>query len=606
MVESSKNLLKTRSKEKWKRIGTRKRAGVVAPLFSFYSKNSLGIGDLNDLKLLIDWCHKTGNSILQLLPMNELGGVFCPYDSISSFALEPTYLSINLIPGSDTESVKNKIEDIKRAFPAGQPYVDYRIKQEKVNLLHDIYLQGSCDCEELRTFIKENSYWLDDFALFKTLKKYQGEKAWFDWEEKYRSRDKDALLAFRKEHEKEISFQIWLQWHLYEQFGSAKEHAKKRKIFIKGDLPILISRDSADVWAHQEFFKLDFAAGAPVDMYCSKGQRWGMPTYNWERIAEDGYRYVKEKLKYAQNFYDIIRIDHVVGIFRIWSIPYNEPLENQGLNGAFDPKDEKLWEKHGRKILSVMLNNTNMLLCAEDLGTIPKSCPKVLGELGIPGNDVQRWTKEWKTKHDFLKPKEYRFLSVTMLSTHDTTNWPAWWENEAGTFDEGLFMRRCAERGIDYNSVKPQLFDLDKSRHGRLRWRDDITSVDMLISILGKKEEQLKDFIDFYKDTYREKEKLWKHLRLKGLMREKCDAKIVRAALKITLDSNAIFYIELITNWLYLADLFKGDSYQYRINTPGTTNEKNWSLTMPISLEELLQHKVCVDIRKMIAASGRI
>jgi len=605
-MDTAKELLKSGSKEKWKKLGTAKRAGVVFPLFSAYSKNSLGIGDLKDLKLIIDWCHKTGNSILQLLPMNELGGVFCPYDSISSFALEPSYLSINLIPGGDTESVKNKVEDIKKAFPAGQPYMSYRIKQEKINLLHDIYLQGCCDCQELRNFIKVNSYWLADFALFKTLKKYQGEKAWFDWEEKYKNRDKAALEAFYKENEKEISSEIWLQWHLYAQFNSAKEYAKKKGILIKGDLPILISRDSADVWAHQEFFKLNFASGAPPDMYCAKGQRWGMPTYQWERIADDGYRYIKEKLKYAQNFYDILRIDHVVGIFRIWSIPYNDPLENQGLNGVFDPKDEKEWEKHGRNILSMMANNTTMLLCAEDLGVIPKACPKVLGKLGIPGNDVQRWTKEWVKIHDFLKPKGYRALSVAMLSTHDTTNWPAWWENETGTFDEGLFMRRCAERGIDYNSVKPKLFDLDRSRHGRMRWLDSVASVEILIAILGKKKEELKDFIDFYENTYREKEKLWKQLGFKGPMREESDAGIVSEALKITLDSNAIFSIQLITDWLYLTELFKGDTYQYRINTPGTTNDKNWSLTMPLSLEELLEHKICKDIKKMIASSGRI
>src|SRR3989338_2636598 len=143
-------------------------------------------------------------------------------------------------------------------------------------------------------------------------------------------------------------------------------------------------------------------------MYCAKGQRWGMPTYNWEAIAGDGYRYLKEKLKYAENFYDILRLDHVVGLFRIWSTPYDEPAENKGLNGFFDPRDENMWGEHGRRILSVMLNSTDMLLSAEDLGIIPKTCPKTLEELGIPGNDVERWTKDWNVKHDFLGPEDYR------------------------------------------------------------------------------------------------------------------------------------------------------------------------------------------------------
>jgi 4-alpha-glucanotransferase len=605
--DNFKSLLKTGSKDKWERIGARRRAGVVVPLFSVYSHNSIGIGDLADLKLLIDWCGKTGNSILQLLPMNELGSILCPYDSVCSFALEPVYLSLESIPGSGKGLFKEKIEETRKTFPAGKPNVDYRIREEKLKIAWEIFQQGlDGNLTDLRKYRKENSYWIEDFALFKVLKSYHSGRAWYDWEEKYRDRQEQALLAFSKEREKEVCFQIWLQWNLYKQFASAKEYANKKKVYIKGDLPILISRDSSDVWAHREFFKLESAAGAPPDMYCAKGQRWGMPTYKWEAIAADRYKYLKEKLKYAQNFYDILRIDHVVGIFRIWSIPYNDPLENQGLNGVFDPKDEKVWEKHGRDILSVMVKNTSMLLCAEDLGTIPKSCPKVLGGLGIPGNDVQRWTKEWVKKHDFLKPKEYRFLSVAMLSTHDTTNWPAWWENEAGTFDEGLFMRRCAERGIDFNCVNRKLFDLNMSRHARLRWLESVDSKEMLICILCKKPEELKDFIEFYENTYLEKEKLWKHFKIKGAMREKSDSHIVRAALKITLDSEAVFCIQLITDWLYLADLVPGDPYLFRINTPGTTSSQNWSLTMPLSLEELLEHKICQDIKQMISSAGRI
>jgi 4-alpha-glucanotransferase len=403
----------------------------------------------------------------------------------------------------------------------------------------------------------------------------------------------------------EIEFQAWLQWFAFKQFKGLKAYAGSKGVLIKGDLPILVSRDSADVWAHPEFFNLDFAAGAPPDMYCAKGQRWGMPTYNWERIADDGYRYLKEKLRYAENFYDILRIDHVVGLFRIWSIPYSEPLENQGLNGFFDPKDEGAWEAHGRQILSVITNSTNMIILAEDLGVIPKSCPKTLEEFGIPGNDVQRWTKDWKLRHDFLEPQDYRFFSVSMLSTHDTTNWPAWWENEAGTVDEGLFVRRCKERGIDYDYVKPKLFNEAQSRHGRLRWLNSISSVDLLVGILNKRKEELADFIDIYENTYKEKEKLWKHLGLEGQMREKCDADILASALKLTLESRSVFCIQLLTDWLCLTDIFKGDPYQYRINTPGTISDKNWSLVIPLALEDLLKHKVCRRIRTMIESCDR-
>jgi len=597
-------LLKTNSKEKWLRIGMQKRSGVLVPLFSIYSKESVGIGDLTDLKLLIDWANLTGNSIIQLMPLNEMGPLFCPYDAISSFALEPVYISL--------KSMGASAEGLKKRFSVGGAYVDYAIKKEKMQLLRKIYLRKSEECpEEFKKFCDANTYWLLDFALYKVLKDDHKGSAWYDWEDKFKNRERKALENFQIEHSEEIQFQMWIQWLTFKQFKEVRAYAKDKKVLLKGDLPILVSRDSADVWQHPEFFKLDYAAGAPPDMYAALGQSWGMPTYNWERIEVSGYRYLKEKLKYAQNFYDILRIDHVVGLFRIWSIPYNEPLENKGLNGFFDPKDEKNWPEHGRKILTVMLDSTDMLLCAEDLGVIPKVCPDTLKELGIPGCDVQRWTKDWKLKHDFLEPEKFRALSVATLSTHDTTNWAAWWENEAGTVDKDLFIRKCSDhRQINFDNVKDKLFDCVRSGYGRLRWLNSVDSVDKLVKGLSPKgtvpKEHLLDFIDLYENSFQEKEKLWKHLKLSGPMREKFDSGILRRALQITLGSNSIFCINTIIDWLYLTDVFKGDPYHYRINTPGTISEKNWSLTIPISLEELLKHKVNKEIRQMITSSGRI
>ncbi|MDD5653169.1 MAG: 4-alpha-glucanotransferase [Candidatus Omnitrophica bacterium] len=583
-----------------------KRSGILIALFSIYSHQSEGIGDLTDLKTVIDWCASTGNSILQLLPMNETGASFCPYDALSSFALEPLYLSFHELPFEKNSSVESRIARLKNNYPPEKIFLDYEIRYEKLQVLWEIFVQWDrYDSLELKRFRKDNSYWLEDFSLYKVLKKYHAGLPWYDWKVQYRNREKLALENFHIEHEKEITFECWLQWQLFRQFEGVKKYARQKNILLKGDLPILVARDSADVWAHPEFFKLDFAAGAPPDMYCAKGQRWGASTYNWESIARQDYQYLKEKLKFAQNFYDILRIDHVVGLFRIWSIPYREPFENKGLNGSFDPRDESLWREHGRRILKVMQDSTAMQLCAEDLGVIPKACTETLQELGIPGNDVQRWVKDWSVRHDFLAPQEFRELSVAVLSTHDTTNWPAWWENEAGTVDEDLFLRKCNERGIDFVRVKSELFDASCSCHGRLRWLEEIDSVDKLVWILRKKKEEVGDFIDLYLNSYREKEKLWECLGLNGTMREKCDTEIVAAALRIVLNSRSLFCINTIFDWLYLTNVLPGDPYQYRINTPGTISAKNWSLRLPIPLEDLLKHKVTKEIRKMAAESGR-
>ena len=587
----------------WRKIGTQKRAGVLAPLFGVYSKKSAGIGDLSDLKLLIDWAKASGNSILQLLPMNECGPVSCPYDSVSSFALEPAYICLDEIGPPGNLAIISDIEKLRKTFPCGRMHLDYASKSGKLRLARDIYDAQNLDSWEFSQFQERNNYWLTDFALYKALKDFFKGLAWYEWEEKFRRRDRAALEDFQRQHQSEILFVIWLQWQLYRQFRSTKAYAGEKEVLLKGDLPILVSRDSADVWAHPEFFKLEFAAGAPPDVYCAKGQRWGMPTYDWDNIAGDKFKYLKAKLKFAENFYDILRVDHVVGLFRIWSIPENDPLENEGLNGFFDPRDEKVWEDRGRRILAVMNDSTRMLFSAEDLGIIPKACPEVLKKFGIPGNDVQRWAKDWAVSHDFLEPGKYRLLSVAMLSTHDTTNWAAWWLYEAGTVDEALFIKKCADRVIDYEDVKERLFDPSRSKYGRLRWKETVDSVELYVSILGKRPEDLKDFIELYENTYLEKEKLWKHLKIKGGMRESPDAGIAAAALNITLRSRSIFRINTLIDYLYLSDIFKGDPYQYRINCPGTISKTNWSLVMPLSLEKLSKHKVSKNIRSAIASA---
>ncbi|MDD3987804.1 MAG: 4-alpha-glucanotransferase [Candidatus Omnitrophica bacterium] len=598
-------------KIKFKEMLSHKKAGILIPLFCIYSKKSFGIADFQDLKLLIDWVKLTGHSILQLLPMNEMGPVFCPYDALSSFALEPVYISLRDLPMPKDKSLKRQIDNLKKNFPLDNGNCDYTVKEEKLRILKEVFLmQGQEEPQGLLRFREENDYWLYGFSLFKALKiRYNG-LPWYDWPKEYKERDRESLENFRRDNIEEVRFQEWVQWQLFEQFKDAKEYAGEKGICLKGDLPILVSRDSSDVWEHPEFFKLGLAAGAPPDMYCALGQRWGMPTYDWGKIEESGYAYLKEKLKYAGNFYDILRIDHVVGLFRIWSIPYNEPLENKGLNGFFDPGDESLWGPHGRKILQFMIDNCDMFLCAEDLGIIPLICTETLRDLGIPGNDVQRWVKDWNIRHDFLNKEEYRFLAVTMLSTHDTTNWAAWWENEAGTVDEALFIRKCSDhRAIGFERMRERLFNPALSRHGRLRWRDEIDSVDKLLDELScagsLPREHLCDFVGLWKDSFHEKEKLWMLLALPGVMREKCTPEAMQAILRFVLGVNSVFCINNIFDWLYPSGIIKKDAYAYRINTPGTVSRANWSLRVPMPLEDLLKHQVTSDIRTMVSASGR-
>jgi 4-alpha-glucanotransferase len=601
----AENVLSTSSQDKWRRVGTQLRAGVLAPLFSVYSSQSTGCGDICDIMKLVDWCVATGNSIIQLLPMNDMAGVMCPYDAVSSFALDPVFISLEHINKHYGQKYSDAIAALRAQFPAGTPHVDWGIKQAKLNLLWDIFCNEDYCKDDCDQFCREQRYWLDDYALFRALKQTHDQKAWFDWPHQYKNRDQGALSSFWGTHQHEIAFHMWLQWNIYLQFVEAKQYAQSKGVLLKGDLPILVSRDSADVWSHPDFFKLELASGAPPDMYAAKGQRWGMPTYNWQNIAYYSYEYLKAKLWYAQNFYDIVRVDHVVGLFRIWSISHNEPLENQGLNGFFDPPDEQLWGKQGSQILQVMLGATDMLLCAEDLGVIPAVCTETLKHLGIPGNDVQRWIKDWNHTHTFLGPECFRQLSVAMLSTHDTTNWAAWWKYEAGTVDQTLFARKCGQYGIDYAHVENMLFDTHLSAHGRLRWKRGITPEAVCVAF-GRAQHCMGDIMDLYFNSYGEKEKLWKQLGMPAAMQEDATEELIHRALGLTLDSKAVFVVNTLIDWLAMSGCLSGDVWEWRINTPGTVSAANWTLTMPLSLDDMINHPLTAQIRFMITQTHRV
>jgi 4-alpha-glucanotransferase len=332
-----------------------------------------------------------------------------------------------------------------------------------------------------------------------------------------------------------------------------------------------------------------------------------MPPYRWDRIAAKSYDLILERLNYAAHFYDLFRIDHAVGMFRIWTIPVSEPLENGGRNGVFRPEEEGRWEAHGRELLSVMAAHTTMLPCAEDLGTVPECSPRTLHEFGIPGLDVQRWMKEEQADFTFQSPERYRTNSISLLSTHDMMPFAGWWEYEAGTVDEALFDRKCGEAGILFTQVRDRLFDLERSSHGRLRWKDEITSPRILADVLGRRETEIGFLILLYRESYGEKNKFWSYTGFTGTPEEKFFPLLARRALERTAGAASIFSIQGITDWLALGDsLSAQDPAFFRINTPGIISEANWSCVLPLSLEEIRKLPLTGEIREINRRAGRV
>lgn len=588
-------LLNTKTGDKWHRIGAKRRAGIAVPLFSVHSSSSCGIGDFNDLKLLVDWCESCGFTILQLLPLNDVGSDFAPYSSVSTFAIDPMYLSFDMIEGKH-ESIASEIIFIRRKFRPRFGKVNYGIKNAKINLAEKLFSSSN---ESFQDFIDSNIYWLKDYALFKVLKRKFKECSWLEFPDKNKYRDPASTEKLSEENSDEINFTYWLQWKLYEQLNEVKQYAHSKGIYIMGDLPFLVSRDSADVWANPEYFRLELSSGAPPDMYFAEGQKWGMPPYNWDIIAANDFSYIKERLKYAENFYHMFRIDHFVGLFRVWT----SPQDDGSPGGRFLPQEEYLWEEHGRRIIEVM-NSTTMLPCAEDLGTVPECSYRVLAEYGIPGIDFQRYMK---SNYHFRSPAEYRINSCAVLSTHDSSFFANWWEYEAGTIDEKLFEMMFFRQGDNkehFRYAKETLFDMNKSAYGRLRWNENISSVDLMLGILQPRQDKVYEFVNLYLESFAEKDKF--KLFLETGTNEKQE--LCYLAVKKANESNSVFSIQLLQEYLCFNSetLEKTGKWKYRINIPGRVSKNNWSVLLPLSMDNLLKSNINEKIMTLLKETGRL
>jgi 4-alpha-glucanotransferase len=597
-----KFLKDTPAGDKWNRIGTSKRSGIAVPLFSVYSSGSTGIGEYPDLKLLADWCNNTGMSILQLLPLNETGFDFSPYNVISTFALEPMYLRLSELKETDVGPFKKEISVLGKKYDKRTIRVNYGIKQDKLSLLWKIFNKSSCiNTTGLNEFIEANSYWIDDYALYKTIKEKNGGLSWQNWDKDLREHNIPVLSKFGEENKIRIMFYCWIQWQCYEQLKEVKKYLSDKKLLIMGDLPFLVSSDSADVWSHPAYFKMELSAGAPPDMYFALGQKWGNPPYNWENIEKDRFRYIKEKIKYTENFYDMYRIDHFVGLFRVWTITNLEDESSLALNGKFDPEDESVWEEHGKKIIRALLDSSSMLPCGEDLGTVPECSYEALREYGIPGTDFQRFLKIPSGNYEFININNYRYNSTAVISTHDTSFFLQWWNHEAGTIDEKLFELTCLKhniRGKRFRQIKDRLFDKKYPGRERIYWKEKIDSVFKLLKILGLQPVESKDLITLYMESHDEKKKFLKYLSLKNVSTHITNHSLIKHCLETINSSASIFSIQLLQEYLCLdKELIKTfNKWTYRINRPGIMNKNNWSIRLPLNLEKLND----LDINKTI------
>jgi 4-alpha-glucanotransferase len=320
-------------------------AGVAIPIFSLRSETGLGIGEFTDLKKMVDWAVETGMKIVQILPVNDTIATKTwadsyPYAAISVFALHPLYINIQGIAKlKDKKAEKqlekaildlNKLEtvDFEQVLKYKFDYFKLLFEQEKIAFFND---------KNAQKFIESNADWLKPYAAFCHLRDINGTVNFYNWKaySKFSTEVVNNVCTHAYKNFDEVALYYFIQFHAHQQLLGATEYARSKGVVLKGDLPIGIYRDSCDAWVAPHLYNMDGQAGAPPDAYAVAGQNWGFPTYNWAVMSEDNFAWWRQRMTKLSEYFDALRIDHILGFFRIWQIPTNQV---EGTLGLFNPR----------------------------------------------------------------------------------------------------------------------------------------------------------------------------------------------------------------------------------------------------------------------------
>jgi 4-alpha-glucanotransferase len=451
-----------------------RHAGVLVPLFSIPSERSWGIGEIGDLAAFAGWVRAAGHDLIQLLPVTEVAaGETSPYSAMTAMAIDPVYISIADVPefqaigGEATASppARYSIDVVRRA-----PRIRYdavrALKRDALRAAFEQIVEGGRleaeRADAFDAFVARERWWLDDYARFRTIREACG-RPWSEWSEPLRNRESAALAAAGRDLAREIQFCRYVQWVADEQWRAAREQAG---VGLFGDLPFMVSADSADVWARQDEFCVDVSVGTPPDAFSETGQNWGLPVYRWDVVEAGGYEWLRHRARRSAALYDGYRIDHVVGFYRTFvrpleSGPFYPPKQPRDFKPYFTPADEPEQRAQGERVLAAF-RSADALVVAEDLGVIPDFVRVSLGSIGVPGFRVLRWDRQWEEPgRPFGDPRAWPARSVGVSGTHDTASLAEWWET-AGAEERTAFLAipDLASRGLSASAeFGPELRD---------------------------------------------------------------------------------------------------------------------------------------------------
>ena len=401
----------------------KRSAGILLPISSLPSRYGIGCFSREAFDF-VDWLRDAGQGSWQILPLFPTSFGDSPYQSFSTFAGNPYFISLEELTG---EGVLTREECAAADFGTDAGQVDYeKLFHARYPLLRLAYRRSDiAGNPDYQRFLAENGWWLSDYALFMAVKERFNGAPWTQWAEDIRLRWGFALDYYRRELYFEIEFQQYLQFKFFQQWQKLKDYANARGIQIIGDIPIYVAMDSADAWAHPELFQLDAdnrptaVAGCPPDGFSADGQLWGNPLYRWDYHRDTGYAWWTDRLRHCFKLYDVTRIDHFRGFDEYYAIPYGEET---AVNGHWEKGPGMDLFRHVEQALG------RHEVIAEDLGYVTDTVRQLVRESGFPGMKVLEFAFDSRSSDeasDYL-PHNYLENCVAYTGTHDNETLVGW------------------------------------------------------------------------------------------------------------------------------------------------------------------------------------
>jgi len=392
-----------------------------------------GIGDLGqEAYKFVDFLADTGQSLWQILPLGHISYGNSPYMCFSAFGGNPYLVSLEKLVDEgllDQTDIENPPDFPKNRVDYGWA-INYKISLLAKSFEKFKEKSSTRYPEDFYTFTETNAFWLEDYALFTSLKEAHSGQVWTKWEEGASTRQLDALVQWRNKLADNMQFWKYVQYQFFKQWLALKSHCHERGIRVIGDIPVYVAHDSAEVWAHRKQFHLDqqgnpqVVAGVPPDYFSATGQRWGNPIYRWDMMAQRGYRWWTDRFRTNFSLVDMVRLDHFRGFQAYWEIPATEPTAVKGR-----------WVKGPGIALFNALKSAlgDVQMIAEDLGIITPEVDNLREQLGFPGMRILQMAFGSDPKAPEYRLHNHIVNSAVYTATHDHNTTVGWFTGEPGT-----------------------------------------------------------------------------------------------------------------------------------------------------------------------------